>query len=226
MRANDLLPNNYFLQEISSSGATINAMPQRRSLQRTNGLRVEQVTHCNLLYAKSITRNKNCFPAYSKCYYDNLLKHPNARATGALPSMIPDPAPPPVPSLIQRANTQFLRFAAVGAAGTALHYLVLLLLVEMAGVAPGRAAFAGAVAGACVNYWLNRRFTFQSTRRHRETVPLFVAMAALGAVLNGLIVGQLSAMGMNFLLAQMFATVCILVLNFLMSKKWIFQKNK
>lgn len=140
--------------------------------------------------------------------------------------MIEQPGPARASSWMQRANTQFLRFAAVGAAGTALHYLVLVTLVALAGVAPGRAAFAGAVAGACVNYWLNRRFTFQSTRRHRETVPLFVAMAALGAVLNGLIVGQLSALGINFLLAQMFATVCILVLNFLMSKKWIFQKNK
>lgn len=140
--------------------------------------------------------------------------------------MTEHPARPRVSSWIQRANTQFLRFAAVGAAGTGLHYLVLVVLVAMAGVAPGRAAFAGAVAGACVNYWLNRRFTFHSRRRHSETVPLFVAMAALGAVLNGLIVGKLSAMGMNFLLAQMIATVCILVLNFLISKKWIFQKNK
>jgi putative flippase GtrA len=131
-----------------------------------------------------------------------------------------------LPTWLQKANTQFLRFVAVGAAGTGLHYLVLVVLVALAGVAPGRAAAAGAVAGACVNYWLNRRFTFHSTRRHRKTVPLFIAMAALGAVLNGLIVGKLSSLGMHFLVAQVCATILILVLNFLMSKKWIFQPHE
>jgi putative flippase GtrA len=140
---------------------------------------------------------------------------------------MPDnPAPRRVSSWFQKANSQFLRFAAAGAAGTLLHYLVLVVLVSMLGAAPGPAASAGAVAGACVNYWLNRRYTFQSTRRHSETVPLFIAMAALGAVLNGLIVAKLASVAMNFLLAQLFATMFILGLNFLISKKWIFQKHK
>lgn len=121
---------------------------------------------------------------------------------------------------------QFLSFAMVGAAGTVLHYLTLTLLVAGAGVAPGPAAAAGACVGAIVNYWLNYHFTFGATGKHRSTMPRFFAMAALGVVLNGLIVSQLSAAGLHFLLAQAIATCLILVLNFLISKKWIFQKSK
>jgi putative flippase GtrA len=127
-----------------------------------------------------------------------------------------------------RASTlQFLSFVLVGAAGTLLHYLALTVLVVLGILPPGLASAVGAALGACVNYWLNYRFTFaSSTRRHREMMPRYFAIAAIGAVANGLIVSQLSALGMHFLVAQLIATGTILVLNFLISKKWIFQKKK
>jgi putative flippase GtrA len=121
---------------------------------------------------------------------------------------------------------QFLSFVLVGAAGTLLHYLSLSVLVLLALLTPGAASAVGACVGACVNYWLNYRFTFASTRRHREMAPRFMAVAAIGAVVNGLIVSELSARGMHFLIAQVIATCIILVSNFLISKKWIFQKTK
>jgi putative flippase GtrA len=126
-----------------------------------------------------------------------------------------------------RASLQFLSFVLVGAAGTLLHYFALTVLVVMALIPPGLASAVGACLGACVNYWLNYRFTFSSsTRRHREMMPRFFAIAAVGAVLNGLIVSQLSALGMHFLVAQIIATCTILVLNFSISKKWIFLQKK
>jgi putative flippase GtrA len=122
---------------------------------------------------------------------------------------------------------QFLSFILVGAAGTVLHYLALTVLVMLALLSPGPASAVGAVLGACVNYWLNYRFTFADTMRpHREMMPRFFAVAAIGAIANGLIVSQLSALGMHFLIAQLIATCTILILNFLISKKWIFQKKK
>jgi putative flippase GtrA len=121
---------------------------------------------------------------------------------------------------------QFLRFVLVGAAGTACHYLTLAVLVMAALATPGTASAAGACVGACVNYWLNYRYTFASTRRHREMMPRFFVVAAIGAVANGVIVSQLSRLGLHFLLAQVIATCIILLINFLISKKWIFQKTK
>lgn len=56
--------------------------------------------------------------------------------------------------------------------------------------------------------------------------PRFMAVAAVGAAVNGVIVSQLSGLGMHFLIAQAIATGLILVSNFLISKKWIFQTTK
>jgi putative flippase GtrA len=126
-------------------------------------------------------------------------------------------------SPLRAFGAQFSKFALAGGAGTAAHYLVLLALVSLAGMPPGRAAFAGAVVGACVVYLLNRRFTFASKRSHAATLPRFALVAALGAVLNGAVVGLLSAAGVYFLLAQVVATGVILVINFIVSKLWIFR---
>lgn len=121
------------------------------------------------------------------------------------------------------AGGQFVSFAVVGAAGTGVHYAILLALVTLFGVGPGVAAFAGAAVGACVVYLLNRRFTFNSTRQHRETFPRFAALAIFGALLNGGIVAVLSRIGLHFLLAQVVATIIVLFINFVVSKKWIYR---
>jgi putative flippase GtrA len=120
-------------------------------------------------------------------------------------------------------GAQFSKFLAAGGAGTAVHYLVLVALVFLADIPPGRAAFAGAAVGACVVYLLNRRYTFASSRSHAAALPRFILLAATGAVLNGALVGWLSAAGLYFLLAQAIATVVILVINFIVSKLWIFR---
>jgi putative flippase GtrA len=121
-------------------------------------------------------------------------------------------------------GAQFTKFAMAGGAGTVAHYLVLIALVSMGGIAPGRAAFAGAAVGACVIYLLNRRYAFAgSSRSHAEALPRFALMATVGAVLNGMLVGMLSGAGMYFLLAQVMATGVILVINFIVSKLWIFR---
>ena len=133
---------------------------------------------------------------------------------------------PPSSPLLRQLNSQFLRFAAAGAVGTACHYLVLLALSAGAGIAPGPAAACGALVGAIVNYWLNRNFIFRSERRHAEALPRFAAMATFGALLNGLIVGGLAHLGLHFLAAQVCATLVVLVLNYVMSKKWIFPSHK
>jgi putative flippase GtrA len=115
------------------------------------------------------------------------------------------------------------RFVLAGGAGTAVQYLVLLALVSLGGAGPGRSAFAAAVVGACVVYLLNRRYTFASRRSHAAALPRFALMASSGAVLNGVLVGLLSAAGVYYLLAQVAATIAILGINFIVSKWWIFR---
>jgi len=124
---------------------------------------------------------------------------------------------------LRPGGAQLARFVLAGGAGTAAQYLVLLALVSGGGAGPGRAAFAGAAVGACVVYLLNRRYTFASRRSHAAALPRFALMASSGAVLNGVLVGLLSAAGVHYLLAQVAATVAILGINFVVSKWWIFR---
>jgi putative flippase GtrA len=137
--------------------------------------------------------------------------------------MLKNSAPPENFPVSRKAGFQLVKFVIVGGTGTALHYLVLIALVALQHMKPGYAAGVGAVMGAIANYWLNRRFTFDTQRPHRETLPLFALMALVGALLNGFLVAKLSSAGVYFLLAQAIATVVILIINFIVSKTWIFR---
>jgi len=120
-------------------------------------------------------------------------------------------------------GTQFTKFLAAGGAGTVVHYLLLIFQVSIMHIAPGPAAFTGAAAGAVVVYVLNYRITFASHAGHSRTMPRFVALAIVGASLNGGLVGLLSKSGVHFLSAQIAATAIVLVFNFIVSKLWIFR---
>ncbi|HEX7437687.1 MAG TPA: GtrA family protein, partial [Caldimonas sp.] len=55
---------------------------------------------------------------------------------------------------------RFVRYSTIGALATATHYLVLVLCVEGGGWAAWVASGLGAVIGAQVAYFGNRRYTF------------------------------------------------------------------
>ncbi len=118
------------------------------------------------------------------------------------------------------------RYAAVGAVATACHYALLVVLVEAAGVVPGLSALAGAVLGGVVAYLGNRRYTFSfSEVGHARAMPRFAAVAAAGAVLNGLIVGAGAALGVHYLLAQVLATVLVMLATYQLNRIWTFDSR-
>jgi putative flippase GtrA len=120
--------------------------------------------------------------------------------------------------------TQFLKFAAGGAVGTALHYAVLVAWVEAAGgpVVPG--TLAGFCVGAFANYLIARRFVFVTARPHGSAVPRFALVAAAGAVINTAIVALLYRAGAHYLAAQVAATGIVLAFNFLANRHWTFSR--
>lgn len=119
----------------------------------------------------------------------------------------------------------FTKFAAVGAIGTLLHYCVLFAFVRLGYLPPELAAMLGAAAGAIANYFLNRRFSFQTDRNHLQAAPLFVALVIFGIFANGAIIKIGTLIGINYMIAQLFATAILLCLNFLICKSWIFTKT-
>jgi putative flippase GtrA len=117
----------------------------------------------------------------------------------------------------------FIRYAGIGAIGTAVHYLTLIGLVRGFGTVPVVASTAGFVAGAFVNYALNHKFTFASERMHRVALPRFFAVAAAGLLLNGLVMAAiLVIVPVHYLIAQVVATAVVLVTGFLANRRWTF----
>ena len=118
---------------------------------------------------------------------------------------------------------QFVRYGGAGAVGTAAHFAVLAVLVQLAGASPVGASTAGAIVGAIINYALNYRFTFASRRAHHVALPRFVAIAAMGIVLNAVVLwAALAFVRPHYLVAQVAATGAVLVAGFFANRKWTF----
>lgn len=119
---------------------------------------------------------------------------------------------------------QIGRFAIVGIIATAVHYAIMVALVETGRVAPVIATTIGYGFGIVVSYALNRRFTFAAQGTPvAKSFAKFVVLYGVGAVLNGAIVGGLIALGAYYLLAQVIATGLVLIWNFLGARYVVFR---
>lgn len=121
---------------------------------------------------------------------------------------------------------QFFWYVVAGGIATAVHYAVLIALVESSSLAAAPSAAIGTLCGAGVSYWLNRRMTFAgSNTRHVQALPRFMAIALLGACLNGLLVWLgVSMLGWHYLAAQALATVLVVGLTFRLNRLWTFSQ--
>ena len=118
---------------------------------------------------------------------------------------------------------QFGRFLAVGGFATALHYVILYILVELIDADPVWASVTGYIISAVFNYAANYHFTFASTRDHRIAFPRFMVVVATGLVLNSLLMGiGVRLLGLHYLLSQVFATGAVVIWNFFASRRWSF----
>ena len=109
---------------------------------------------------------------------------------------------------------------------TVVHYVVLLALVELAGMPAPPSAVMGALCGAVAAYGINRAITFtSSTASHQQALPRFMLIAAAGAALNGAMVwGGIHWLGWHYLVAQALATVLVLGLTYRLNRSWTFAR--
>jgi putative flippase GtrA len=127
---------------------------------------------------------------------------------------------------MHRLIEQFFRFATVGAVGTLLHFGVLHGLVTWAGWPAWLASTLGALCGAIVNYALARTWVFRVQTPHRQAVPRFAAVLMLGMALNAGLMALLSDfLKIHHLVAQIAATGCVLVCNYVGHRTWTFSTS-
>ena len=118
---------------------------------------------------------------------------------------------------------RLVRFGLVGAVATGIQYLILIVLVRESGMWPALASAIGFVASSSGNYLLNYRFTFRSGQPHGPAAAKFVTLAAVGLVINFVLMQVLGAAGVYYLLAQVCATAVVFLWNFLGNSLWTFR---
>ena len=95
----------------------------------------------------------------------------------------------------------------------------------MTDVSPVIASAVGFVLGAFVNYILNYRYTFRSTKNHREAMTKFMAVALAGLILNTFIMAMATGyFALHYLLAQILATGLVLIWNYSVNLLWTFRE--
>lgn len=123
-------------------------------------------------------------------------------------------------------SAHFVRFALIGAIGTAVHFAVLAALVRHANAGAVLASQFGAVCGALTNYILNRRINYRTEASHLSTGPKFFVVVALGFALNGLLMlAFVQHWRWNYLLAQLATTALVLLWNFAANHFWTFAEG-
>lgn len=129
-------------------------------------------------------------------------------------------------TVLQHLLSRALGFVAVGGTATLIQYLLLVLLIEVAG--RGEILAAGLAYGlaAGANYLLNYYFTFSAagSTGHDRALPRFVIAACIGLGINTLCFSLLVPL-MHYLLAQVGATAVTLIVNFVLHQFWIYRSS-
>ena len=132
---------------------------------------------------------------------------------------------------------KFIKFVFIGGAATLLQFFLLGLFVEIFDLGPVIASAVSYSVSAIFNYLANYYLTFASTTTHKQTLPKFIVTVTLGLALSTslfvmflyileshLLVGT-KLLETAYLIAQLFATLITLVVNFLMHKFWIYRRK-
>ena len=127
---------------------------------------------------------------------------------------------PPAPSGLKR---QFFRFAMVGVVGTAAHYAILLIAVELLHLSPLIGAGAGFLTGLIASYILNRAWTFDARPAFGRGLATYTVVCAVGLGINVSIVALAVALGAHYMVGQVIATPIAMLWNFAGSRLIVFR---
>lgn len=121
---------------------------------------------------------------------------------------------------------KFVTFAGIGAIGTAGHYFTLIALVNLAHQSVLLSTSYGFLVGALINYILNYRYTFNSSKPHHEAAKKFLTVALVGFLVNGACMHLLvDTLGLHYVLSQILVTMIVLLWTFAGNLLWTFREK-
>lgn len=119
------------------------------------------------------------------------------------------------------------KYTAIGVIGTGLHYLVLIIGVELLDILPIYSTVAGSVVGAVFNHHANRLYTFDSDKSYWQTLTqsslVSIFMMAINFFLMLIFTIEIS---MNYLLAQLISTGIVFFIGYTMNKLLVFSVKR
>lgn len=117
-----------------------------------------------------------------------------------------------------------LSFIAVGVTALLTHWLVVALLVPLAGLHPLVANVIAFLVAFNVSYFGHRHLTFKAQERsHRQTLPRFATVASGSFLLNeAMYWALLSLTPLRYDIAMFIVLGTVAVLTYLLGKFWAF----
>jgi putative flippase GtrA len=124
----------------------------------------------------------------------------------------------------------FARHQAASIVTTVVDFGTMTALVELGRDTPALATLVGALIGACLNFYLNRRFTFQTSgrSRRRSEALRYASVSGASALLNA--AGEYAGtvwLGAPYLFVRLVVAVAVSVgWNFPMHRFFVFAPEK
>jgi len=117
----------------------------------------------------------------------------------------------------------FLRYVISGGTAMAVHFAVLIVLVELVGTDATLASATGFCTASLVNYTLQYYWTFKAQGAHRVTFFRYVGVTSMTLVINTVLFWFLNVhVGMGYLGAQAISISVVVGINFYINQRFTF----
>lgn len=118
-------------------------------------------------------------------------------------------------------------FLIVGATAAGVHQTVVMAIVEIGLMRPAPANIFGFCTAWLVSYFGHRKFTFRSTRAHREAAPRFLLVSLLAFAANqAIFVTLLQYTALHYAVALFLTLVAVASGTYVLSSRWAFTSTR
>lgn len=120
---------------------------------------------------------------------------------------------------------ELIKFLNVGIISTSAHYLTMYICLTLLNFSELISSTIGYLTGSIISYFLNFKFTFNSSRSHKATILQFYCVVFLGAIINHASMSFLITI-FHVSFAQIVSTLIVFFVNFFIMKYWVFYENR
>jgi putative flippase GtrA len=120
---------------------------------------------------------------------------------------------------------QIMRFGVIGTVAAAIHFSIVVSLVEISLMSPLIANVIAFLFAFQVSYWGHRHWTFRgTTTQHQVAIPRLLLVATSNLIANQIIFFVfLELFKLPYMLALFFTLTILPVVTFTLGKWWIFR---